>query len=61
MLKTLIGFTFVAFFAPGVWADNLSVDCSGATPGAFTSIQAAINSLPVNAATEPHTITVTGT
>jgi hypothetical protein len=37
------------------------VDCSGATPDAFTSIQAAINSLPVNASTEPHTITVTGT
>jgi Periplasmic copper-binding protein (NosD) len=44
-----------------VRADNLSVDCSGATPGAFTSIQAAINSLPLNVTTEPHTITVTGT
>jgi hypothetical protein len=47
--------------ASSTWADNLSVDCSGATPGAFTSIQAAINSLPVNATTEPHKITVVGT
>lgn len=38
-----------------VFAANLIVDCSGATPGALTSLQAAIDSLNV---TGPHTITV---
>ncbi len=37
------------------FAANITVDCSGATPGAFISLQAAINSLDV---TGPHTITV---
>jgi hypothetical protein len=37
------------------WAANLTVDCSGATPGAFTSLQAAINSLDVIG---PHQITM---
>jgi parallel beta helix pectate lyase-like protein len=41
-------------------AANLTVDCSGATPGAFSSITAALNSLPVNSPTEPNIITVTG-
>jgi hypothetical protein len=47
--------------APSVCANVLTVDCSGATPGTFTNIQAAIDSLPVNSSTEPHTIIVTGT
>ena len=47
--------------APNILANNLTVDCSGATPGAFTDLQSAIDSLPVNSSGEPHTITVTGT
>ena len=43
-----------------IYADNLLVDCSGGTPGAFTNLQTAINSLPLNSTTEPHTITVAG-
>jgi Periplasmic copper-binding protein (NosD) len=39
------------------WAANVTVDCSGGTPGAFTSLQAAINSLDL---TGPHQITVIG-
>ena len=42
-------------------ADVLVVDCTGANPMAFPSISAALASLPLNSATEPHTITVTGT
>lgn len=38
-------------------AANVTVDCSGGTPGAFTSLQAAIDSLDV---TGPHQITVVG-
>jgi parallel beta helix pectate lyase-like protein len=38
-------------------AANVTVDCSGGTPGAFTSLQAAINSLDL---TGPHQITVVG-
>lgn len=40
------------------FADSAVVDCSGATPGAFTSIHAALASLP---ATGPNSISVTGT
>jgi hypothetical protein len=41
----------------GARAANVTVDCTGATPGAFTSITAAVNTLdPVG----PHTVTVTG-
>src|SRR5436305_13997854 len=39
-------------------AANATVDCSGATPGAFTSINAALASLPAQG---PNSITVTGT
>lgn len=39
------------------WAANVTVDCSGGTPGAFTSLQAAIDSLDL---TGPHQITVVG-
>lgn len=41
-----------------VWAADVLVDCSGATPGAFTSIGAALATLSVS---EPNSITVTGT
>lgn len=40
------------------FADGAVVDCSGATPGAFTSIHAALASLP---AAGPNSISVTGT
>src|SRR5687767_671788 len=39
------------------WAANATVDCTGGTPGAFTSINAAIGSLDV---TGPHVVNVTG-
>jgi hypothetical protein len=59
-LSTLrfIGSAFLAIttcLSSTSFAANITVDCSGATPGAFTSLQAAINSLDV---TGPHTITV---
>ena len=57
----LAAIAVVLALAPSVWANVLTVDCSGATPGAFTDIQAAINSLPVNGSGEPHAIIVTGT
>lgn len=50
------------FLLPSVsLADVAIVDCTGNTPGAFTSITAALNFLPITSSTEPHTITVTGT
>src|SRR5687767_1971221 len=42
----------------GAYADNVTVDCSGSTPGAPTSINAALAPLSL---TGPHTITVIGT
>ena len=52
----------VLFLFPSVsQADVVTVDCTGGTPGAFTSITAALNFLPTTSSTEPHTITVTGT
>ncbi len=42
---------------PG-WAADLNVDCSGATPGYYTSINAALAALPSHHG--PHTITVSG-
>jgi hypothetical protein len=39
------------------WATDVTVDCTGATPGAFTSIMAALNTLDQQG---PHTITVSG-
>ncbi len=52
----------VAFFTSltRAGATNINVDCTGATSGAFTSITAALNSLPSNSPTEPNIITVTG-
>jgi parallel beta-helix repeat protein len=50
------------FLLPAVArATDVAVDCSGATPGAFTSITSALNFLPINSANEPHVITVSGT
>ena len=41
---------------PGsAWATDVAVDCTGATPGAFTSLQSAIDSLDY---VGPHTITM---
>jgi len=45
-------------FSHLAFADGAVVDCSGATPGAFTSITAALASLP---AAGPNSISVTGT
>jgi hypothetical protein len=42
-------------FSQPALASNVTVDCSGQTPGAFTSLQAAIDSLDL---VGPHTITV---
>jgi len=52
---------FALFCSGTARADNLFVDCSGATPGAFSTITAALNSLPLNSTTEPHSIDVSGT
>ena len=52
-------YMLVSMLFPGsALAANVAVDCSGQTPGAFTSLQAAINSLDV---VGPHSISVTGT
>ncbi len=40
------------------WAADLNVDCSSGTPGAYTSINAALAALPSHHG--PHTITVSG-
>ena len=49
------------FFLPGASrADILTVGCPGGNPGQFPSITAALNALPVNSPSEPHTIQVTG-
>src|SRR5262252_9022299 len=45
-------------FPGSAMAANVAVDCSGQTPGAFSSLQAALDSLDV---TGPHFISVTGT
>ena len=45
-------------FPGSAMAANVAVDCSGQTPGAFGSLQAALDSLDV---TGPHLISVTGT
>ncbi len=46
------------FVANAAFADSAVVDCTGATPGAFTTITAALASLP---AAGPNTISVSGT
>ena len=50
-------FVLVALFPALGRATNLTVDCSGGTPGAFTRLQAAIDSLDLLG---PHRITVVG-
>ena len=54
-LLFLCSLLFLSSFA---FADGAVVDCSGATPGAFTTITAALASLP---AAGPNNISVTGT
>jgi len=56
-IKLLFG-CFLLFLSNLAFADSAVVDCSGATPGAFTSIHAALASLP---AAGPNSISVTGT
>jgi hypothetical protein len=46
---------FVVVLSLSAWAANRTVDCSGGTPGAFTSLQKAIDSLNLLG---PHQITV---
>src|SRR5262249_50541915 len=48
-------FIGVVLISISTWARNVLVDCSGATPRAFRSLQAAINSLDV---VGPHYITL---
>lgn len=55
-MKTLV-LALLLVPAP-LFAANVTVDCSGATPGAFTSINAAMATLD---ATGPHTVSVSGT
>jgi hypothetical protein len=50
--------SLVLLFSPLTFAGSAVVDCSGATPGAFTTITAALASLP---AAGPNSISVTGT
>jgi hypothetical protein len=57
-IKLLIGLSVLALLPVTAFAGNAIVDCSGATPGAFTTITAALASLP---AAGPNSISVTGT
>jgi parallel beta helix pectate lyase-like protein len=50
-------FVCAILFPLSGWATNVTVDCSGGTPGAFTSLQAAIDFLDLIG---PHQITVIG-
>lgn len=52
-LPTLIVIALFVMLQSAAMASSVTVDCSGQTPGAFTSIQAAINSLDV---TGPHQV-----
>ncbi|HET6893403.1 MAG TPA: hypothetical protein VFH31_20055 [Pyrinomonadaceae bacterium] len=69
-MKSTHNSPLVRWFTPAAWsavallclsvsarASNVTVDCTGATPGAFTSITAAVNALDNIG---PHTVTVTG-
>ena len=62
MKKCASGLTFLAgillLMPAAAFGAGAVVDCSGATPGAFTSITAALATLP---AAGPNSITVTGT
>src|SRR5260221_2802839 len=57
-LARAIAIAFLALLALPAFADSAIVDCSGATPGAFITIHAALATLP---AAGPNIITVSGT
>lgn len=54
-VRTISRILFVVVLSVSAWAANRTVDCSGGTPGAFTSLQKAIDSLNLIG---PHQITV---
>src|SRR6202171_5905010 len=56
--KLLIAFSLLALLPASASAADAIVDCTGATPGAFITITAALASLP---AAGPNSISVTGT
>ena len=56
--KSLTGILLLSLLPATAFAAGAVVDCTGATPGAFTSINAAIASLP---AAGPNSISVVGT
>lgn len=58
ILKLLTGILTLALLPATGFATDAVVDCSGATPGAFTTITAALATLP---AAGPNSISVTGT
>lgn len=53
LVVSLFAISSTFMFQPAAMANSVTVDCSGQTPGAFTSIQSAINSLDV---TGPHSV-----
>jgi Right handed beta helix region len=57
-MKLLTGILTLALLPASAFAAGAVVDCSGATPGAFTTITAALASLP---AAGPNCVSVTGT
>ena len=58
LLRAAFRAAFVLCLCPlGAWAANANVDCTGGTPGAFTSITAALATLDN---TGPHTVNVKG-
>src|SRR5215467_15893009 len=57
-LKSLIGILVIGLLPATALAAGAVVDCTGATPGAFTTITAALASLP---AAGPNSISVVGT
>ena len=56
--KVLLAFLLILLPSSLAFAADAAVDCSGATPGAFTTITAALASLPLAG---PNSITVTVT
>ena len=56
--KSLTGILLLGLLPATAFAAGAVVDCTGATPGAFTSINAALASLP---AAGPNSISVVGT
>jgi hypothetical protein len=58
LMKSLGIVVLAVATTPLLSAKAVIVDCSGATPGAFTSLEAALQQLPLQ---EPDDITITGT